>query len=128
MNRSLFCGGYHSHKQMYSYSARGVFARVQHKWIDVIDARNFFTALGRRIRELRQAHGYTLEDMISYGFSARHWQQIETGRPTTATTLLRICLIFKKTLCQLVRNLPGGVMISDPPRQETKPPPRSFCS
>jgi hypothetical protein len=24
--------------------------------------------------------------MISFGFSARHWQQIEAGRPITLTT------------------------------------------
>jgi hypothetical protein len=29
--------------------------------------------------------------MISFGFSASHWQQIEAGRPITLTTLLRIC-------------------------------------
>ena len=87
------------------------------KWIEVIDARDFFTALGRRIRNLRRAHDYTLEDMISHGFSARHWQQIESGRPTTATTLLRICSIFKTTFCQLVRGLPNAVVISDLPQK-----------
>ena len=29
--------------------------------------------------------------MISFGFSVRHWQQIEARRPITLTTLLRIC-------------------------------------
>jgi hypothetical protein len=28
-------------------------------------------------------HGHSQEDMISFGFSARHWQQIEAGRPLT---------------------------------------------
>jgi transcriptional regulator with XRE-family HTH domain len=87
----------------------------------VIDAREFFTALGRRIRDLRQAYGYTLEDMISYGFSARHWQQIETGRPTTCTTLLRICLIFKQTMSQLVRGLPSPISISNSPERKATP-------
>ena len=27
--------------------------------------------------------------MISFGFSARHWQQIDAGRPITMTTLLQ---------------------------------------
>jgi transcriptional regulator with XRE-family HTH domain len=85
----------------------------------VIDAREFFVALGRRIRHLRRAHGYTLEDMISYGFSARHWQQIEMGRPTTSTTLLRISLVFQKTFCQLVRGLPAPVRVSDSPQRNT---------
>jgi hypothetical protein len=89
------------------------------KWIGVIDARAFFLTLGKRIRRLREARGYTLEDMISYGFSARHWQQIELGRPTTCTTLLRISLIFKKTSCQLVRGLPAPILISESPQRKS---------
>jgi len=38
--------------------------------------------------------GNTQKDMIGFGFSARHWQQIEAGRPITLTTLLRICDTF----------------------------------
>ena len=72
----------------------------------MLDATAFFVALGRRIRRLREAHHYTLEDMISHGFSARHWQQIEKGRPITVKTLLRICLVFQVPLCRLVRGLP----------------------
>jgi hypothetical protein len=33
--------------------------------------------------------------MISFGFSARHWQQIEAGRPIPLTTLLRIGEAFR---------------------------------
>ena len=41
----------------------------------------FFRALGQRIRDLRIEGGYSQEDTISFGFSARHWQQIEgSGR------------------------------------------------
>jgi predicted nucleic acid-binding Zn ribbon protein len=50
----------------------------------------FFRALGQRIRELQVKSGYSQEDMIGFGFSARHWQQVEAGRPITVTTLLRI--------------------------------------
>jgi len=53
-----------------------------------------FRALGKRIRKLRMENGYSQEDMIGFGFSARHWQQIEAGRPITLTTLLRICDTF----------------------------------
>jgi DNA-binding Xre family transcriptional regulator len=38
--------------------------------------------------------GLTQEDMISYGFSARHWQMIEAGRPITVFTMLRVCEAF----------------------------------
>ena len=65
----------------------------------------FFRALGKRIRDLRQRRGLTQEDMISFGFSARHWQQIEAGRPITVTTLLRVCDVFHTPLARLVRGL-----------------------
>lgn len=83
----------------------------------VIDATAFFVALGRRIRHLRQRHGYTLEDMISHGFSAHHWQQIEKGRPTTCTTLLRIAVIFEVSFCRLVKGLPRALTISVSPQR-----------
>ena len=50
----------------------------------------FFGALGQRVREVRKRRDLSQEDMIGLGFSARHWQQIERGRPITLTTLLRI--------------------------------------
>jgi transcriptional regulator with XRE-family HTH domain len=54
------------------------------------DHAKFFVLLGQRVRELRKARGFTQEDMIAHGFSARHWQMIEAGRPITLHTLLRI--------------------------------------
>jgi transcriptional regulator with XRE-family HTH domain len=47
--------------------------------------------------------------MISLGFSARHWQQIEAGRPITVTTLLRICDVFKVHADRLIRGLDKGI-------------------
>jgi transcriptional regulator with XRE-family HTH domain len=69
----------------------------------------FFCGLGKRVRGLRTKHGYSQEDMISFGFSARHWQQIEAGRPITVTTLLRICEVFELTMSHLVRGLDAGI-------------------
>lgn len=66
----------------------------------MVDHPKFFKALGRRVKELRQQRDHSQEDMISFGFSARHWQQIEAGRPITVTTLLRICDVFKVTFVQ----------------------------
>jgi transcriptional regulator with XRE-family HTH domain len=71
----------------------------------VADEQKFFKALGQRVRELRKDRGYSQEDMISFGFSARHWQQIEAGRPITVRTLLRICHVFKTRMEQIVRGL-----------------------
>jgi len=65
----------------------------------------FFRALGSRVRELRKKRGYSQEDMLSFGFSTRHWQQVEAGRPITVTTLLRICEVFETPMSKLVQGL-----------------------
>jgi len=75
----------------------------------VVDHAKFFQALGRRVKELRRQRDHSQEDMISFGFSARHWQQIEAGRPITMTTLLRICDVFKVRLEEVVRGLDRGI-------------------
>jgi transcriptional regulator with XRE-family HTH domain len=61
------------------------------------------------VKELRRKKGYSQEDMISFGFSARHWQQIEAGRPITVTTLLRICETLEVTLVRLLRGLDADI-------------------
>ncbi len=75
----------------------------------MIAEEKFFRALGQRVKKLRKRKGYTQEDMISFGFSARHWQQIEAGRPITVTTLLRICDTFGVAVDRLVRGLDRGI-------------------
>jgi transcriptional regulator with XRE-family HTH domain len=65
----------------------------------------FFRSLGLRVKELRKQAGYSQEDMISFGFSARHWQQIEAGRPITLTTLLRISEVLKSPPEKLIKGL-----------------------
>lgn len=65
----------------------------------------FFRALGHRIRSHRTERKLSQEDMISYGFSLRHWQMIEAGRPTTVFTLLRVCEAFDIVPEQLVAGL-----------------------
>jgi hypothetical protein len=61
------------------------------------------------LRYSRKRRGHSQEDMISFGFSARHWQQIEAGRPITMTTLLRICDVFKIRVEVVVRGLDRGI-------------------
>jgi transcriptional regulator with XRE-family HTH domain len=75
----------------------------------VLNYAKFFRGLGQRVKKLREDHGYTQEDMISLGFSARHWQQIEAGRPITVTTLLRICEVFGVRADRLIRGLDKGI-------------------
>ena len=65
----------------------------------------YFRALGHRVRSYRMERKLTQEDMISYGFSVRHWQMVESGRPITLFTLLRICEAFDVAPEQLVGGL-----------------------
>jgi len=71
----------------------------------VKDQEKFFRALGLRIKECRRKHGFSQEDMISFGFSARHWQQIEAGRPISVRTLFRVAKVFEVSIERLVRGL-----------------------
>jgi transcriptional regulator with XRE-family HTH domain len=75
----------------------------------LVNQEKFFVRFGKRVRELRREHGHSQEDMIAFGFSARHWQQIEAGRPITVSTLLRICAIFKTSAARLVEGLDKGL-------------------
>jgi transcriptional regulator with XRE-family HTH domain len=43
------------------------------------------------------------------GLRAKHWQQLETGRPITVETLLRICQALGVTLAFLVVDLDLGI-------------------
>jgi len=79
----------------------------------VLNQERFFLRLGKRIRKLRKKRGLSQEDMISYGFSARHWQQIEAGRPITVSTLLRVCAVFGATIDRLVHRLDKGIYEED---------------
>ena len=65
----------------------------------------FFRALGQRIRSYRTERNLRQEDMISYGFSLRHWQMIEAGRPINMFTLLRVCETFEVSIEELVSGL-----------------------
>jgi transcriptional regulator with XRE-family HTH domain len=79
-----------------------------------VDQAKYFKALGTKVRGLRKKRGYSQEDMIYFGFSARHWQQIEAGRPITVTTLLRICEVFEVPMDSVVRGLDAGVYEKPP--------------
>lgn len=61
------------------------------------------------MRELRNQRELSQEDMILYGFSGKHWQQLESGRPITVTTLLRACEALGVTMADVVQDLDKGV-------------------
>jgi transcriptional regulator with XRE-family HTH domain len=71
----------------------------------VANQEHFFRALGIRLKGLRKQRGFSQEDMLSFGFSTRHWQQVEAGRPITVTTLLRSCEVFETPMSKLVQGL-----------------------
>jgi hypothetical protein len=58
---------------------------------------------------MRLRNNYTVEDMGYFGFSSRHWQQIEKGRPVTGRTILRICDTFRTSMSSLLRGLDRGI-------------------
>jgi len=45
------------------------------------------------------------EDVIDYGFSVRHYQQLEAGRPHSLTTLFRVAAMYKVDSTELLRGL-----------------------
>lgn len=57
--------------------------------------RKAFRDLGTRYRALRTARGMVQEDVLEHGFSVRHYQQLEAGRPHSLTTLFRIAEMFE---------------------------------
>jgi hypothetical protein len=75
----------------------------------VVDHIAFFKGLAQRVRHMRPRKHYTIEDMGHFGFSTRHWQQIEKGRPVTGRTILQICDAFRTSMPSLVRGLDRGI-------------------
>lgn len=54
------------------------------------DLSKTFKKLGIRYRQLRQDKGLVQEDSGKVGFSTRHYQQLEAGRPHSLTSLFRV--------------------------------------
>ena len=65
----------------------------------------FFKRLGQRVRKLRIDRGMVQEDMLSYGFSTRHYQRIEAGLPINLKTAYRLCKVFGIGLSELFEKL-----------------------
>ncbi len=58
------------------------------------DFPRFCLTLGRHVRALREARGFTQEDMMDHGFSLRHYQRIEAGRSVTLRTIWKLAKAF----------------------------------
>lgn len=70
--------------------------------------REQFKELGNRYRNLRRQRNMVQEDVIEYGFSVRHYQQLEAGRPHSLSTLLRLADMFGVSPDRLLKGLPGA--------------------
>lgn len=65
----------------------------------------FFKRLGQRVRKLRMDQGLVQEDMLSHGFSTRHYQRIEAGLPINLKTAYRLCKVFGISISELFEGL-----------------------
>ena len=85
----------------------------------VTEEAKFFKNLGGRIRQLREAAGYSQEDMITHEYSVRYWQKVEAGKPITLRTLLRICRLFSTPMHKVVHGLDGQSPGKQAPARKT---------
>ena len=66
----------------------------------------FTKALGRRIRDLRNERGWTLEGTENHGWvSWRHLQRLEAGKNFTVFTLVRVANLFGVHPSELLKDL-----------------------
>lgn len=66
----------------------------------------FFSALGRRIKELRKERGWSLSHMhIRFGYVPSQWQRFEKGKSVTIGSLLKMAEIFDCDLAVLIDSL-----------------------
>ncbi len=64
-----------------------------------------FKEIGSRYRTIRLKRGMVQEDVLEYGFSVRHYQQLEAGRPHSLITLFRIAKMFKIDPSKLISGI-----------------------
>lgn len=66
-----------------------------------------FRLLGLKVRQLRQAKGWTLEDAEAHGYTSwRHLQQIESGNKNiTLETILRLSKLFGISPAELLKDI-----------------------
>lgn len=70
------------------------------------DSTKVSKALGLRIRELRLARGWTLEECESAGYpSWRHLQKVEAGKMINLSTLVNLANLFGISLSRLVEGI-----------------------
>jgi len=103
-------GAYDTNINQYTKFCSWCFARIPPAWecgrkqSTSGPVRRFFRGWVMN-QSLQAARKLSQEDMISYGFSARHWQMIEAGRPITIVTLLRVSDALEIPVEQLIASV-----------------------
>jgi len=73
-----------------------------------MDYKKEFKQLGERYRKLRHQLDMVQEDVLDHGFSVRHYQQLESGRPHSLQTFFRLSKMFKVDPEELIKGLVDG--------------------
>jgi transcriptional regulator with XRE-family HTH domain len=83
------------------------------------DPQDVVDAVGRRIAEVREHHGWTQEEAAErLGISLRHMKRIEAGHNMTVHTLARIAFAFEVAPASLL-NAPRSTAPRRPGRPRT---------
>ena len=64
-----------------------------------------FAKLGARYRKLRLERKMVQEDVLGHGFSVRHYQQLESGRPHSLKTFFRVAKMFNIDPEKLIKGI-----------------------
>lgn len=69
-------------------------------------SQQFLKRLGLRLREIRLAKGWTLEETEEHGWSDwKHLQKIESGKNVTIVSLYRLAKVYRIELSELFNGL-----------------------
>lgn len=67
----------------------------------------FMKRVGRRVREVREEQGLTLEQVEEKGYHDwKHLQKIESGNPVTLATLYKLAKTLKVHPSEFISNIP----------------------
>ena len=76
--------------------------------VDKVEYLNEFGRLGVRYRKMRLEREMVQEDVLAHGFSVRHYQQLEAGRPHSLKTFFRLSKMFAIHPEELIKGIFDG--------------------
>lgn len=96
----------HAHSTFYCslwfLSIPAILVRKRGDWVNYEIA---FDKLGTRYRKLRLERKMVQEDVLGHGFSVRHYQQLESGRPHSLKTFFRLSKMFNVDPQDLIKGI-----------------------